>query len=133
MSPVTWYSLDRDQKVHDHHPVDLEAALLLLGRHVSDAGFSSSETFEEYVSASTFGLSRDEHNFLELSIITPSQVFVQVQLTTPGVPPLLRLWFGLFEREDLLSPASAAAERIRQFYTLPPDELRSELKRRPPS
>ena len=129
MEAATWYTLDRDLNTVEHHAVGVEAALRILRRYVSEVR-PFYDTGEDALASTMFGFSRSDREFVEVCVHSHCEIAVKVEIPVPGLPPLLRSLL-VYRHEETLSSIEDAAEWVRRFFMLPPDQLRTSLGDQP--
>ncbi len=120
------YSIDENLATRDHHEVSLENALAIVKRYMTEMR-PSDETGEEALSSTMFGFFRSDKEFIEICMHSPSEISVKIELPVPGRHWLVRLWRGDFQHEETVHSLGAVNERVRQFFNVSPNELRSQL------
>lgn len=126
MNDPIWYSIDENLATQDHHEVDLNEALAITQRYATSVR-SHYESFEEAYSQTTFGFIRSGKEFIEIGVCSPSEILVKFELPRADTPWIIRLLRGPFQYEETVHSVDALEERVRQFFNMTPDELRSQL------
>jgi len=126
MDTIHWYSINESLAIQDGDAVTCDEALAIVRRYCRDLQpyYSSGE---EACAATTFGFARSSIEFIEISLHTPGLISVWIELPVSGVPWFLRPWWGFFRHEEEVYSPSVLEDRVRQFFTLPADQLRKCL------
>jgi hypothetical protein len=128
MANPTWYSIDQNLTTQEHVQVSLEEALAIVRRYFADVQ-PSYPSGEEALARTMFGFSRSNNEFVEIGVNGPTEASVKVELPLQGVSWFRRLLGGgVFQHEETVS-SQGVEERVRQFFTLSTDDLRTQLNR----
>jgi len=125
-STIPWYSIDRDLHVEDHDPVDVPGALAIVDRYFGQLRFDYT-TGEEAIAATVFGFARAPNDFLELGLVTPSEVSLRVELPRPKGGSFFSWLRGGFQFEEVLTSRSEVAQRVEQYFALSPEQFQTQL------
>jgi hypothetical protein len=131
---LTWYSIDAHQKLHPHPPVGLEEAIAVAHRYYANAGHSW-HSVEEAVAATMFGFMRDEDTFIEICVNDFENISYRFEIPKNYTQPHQKNFWGhirhalvgVYRSETTLTSAAALEEKIREFFTHEPAEIRDRL------
>jgi hypothetical protein len=124
--PLNWYGLTPQLQTRDDGPVTLEEALRRAQDCISrlQPHYASGE---EALVATTFGLSHANEYFVEFCVHAPDEISLHFEI--PNTPWYRALFRGRRANWRTLHSSSEVSEAIRQFFTLPPAELDTALRR----
>jgi hypothetical protein len=126
MNNPNWYSTDENVTVQNRRSVDLEEALAIVQRYYAEVR-PFYETFEEAMSATMFGFSRSDEEFIEICMCDPGEISVKIELPVTGTSWIPRFLRAPFQHEETVQSLGAVEERVRQFFTMAPNELKAAV------
>ncbi len=118
--------MSRECKVVDHGPVSLEGAIAIARDYFGRAD-TVYQTAEEGTEATMFGIGSN-CTFIEFGIISSSHISCRFEVAKKSGSWLSRFFAGVFQRDSKLTSEAQMIERIREFYTTPPEDLVARYK-----
>lgn len=117
-----WYSMNQNLSTEEHSPVNLPEALQIADKYWERAG-ENFQTREEALPATTFGFGW-KGNLMEISINGPAEISC--------ILGTMEMWprKGTRELEEKLHDRDTMRQRIQEFFTCSPEELRRRFKHR---
>ena len=127
---ITWYSYNEHEQYERQPPVDLAAALEVARRY-----YAYADTYYETKGASRaaqcFGIWRDDGTYIEIWVQRPNIISYTFKTDAPLPPNATELEHQIDAKHgnDVLTLKSweELEEKIRQFYTEDPAEIRRKL------
>ena len=114
MTNITHYSIDTSFKTVEHGAVTKEQALQIVDKYSAmQVGLKGSA--EEVVSKSLFGVSLDEHRFIEIATETDSRF--RVKLEMPGK-------WRLYQKEITIEGLTRLHDIVEHFFTMSLDDFK---------
>ncbi|MEZ0223664.1 MAG: hypothetical protein ACAH83_03860 [Alphaproteobacteria bacterium] len=124
-----WYSCDTQLHTKDHPPVDLAGALDIARKYYANAD-KQYATVEEASMETVFGIRRDDKTSVEISVHRPRNIsfhFKTKTLLNPESSKVEKTLDHGYDSEVILKSWEELEERIREFYTQEPSEIRRRM------
>jgi hypothetical protein len=115
-SKVNWYSVNRDQKIEEHEPVDLKRAIEIADQYLARGG----EKFKdgnEALAATMFGFCKSKTGFIEICVNGPKQISYKLESFKPNNSGLQKLRKGAFQSEEELQSREQLVQKITEFFS----------------
>jgi hypothetical protein len=119
---IKWYSMNLDQKVEEHEPIDLERAIKIADQYLA----SGNEKFKddiEAIAATMFGFSKSKSNFIEICINGPKQISYKFEFSNPEASWFQKLRNATFRYEDELHSRDKLIQKITDFFSFSSERL----------
>lgn len=127
MNDPTWYTIDENLATRERHTVNLDEALALAKKYVMEVR-PFYESGEQAIAATRFGFSRSSNEFIEIDVQSPSEIAVRIELPRKPMPWIIRLILGPFQHEETVASIDALLQRVCDFFTMAPCDLREKLR-----
>jgi hypothetical protein len=128
---LVWYSLNEQHQIHDQPPVDLAGALDIARKYFA-CGDRQYITEGEAGAATVFGIRRDQKTYIEIAVHRPDNISYHFKTRTYLNPEASKPEHALdagYSADLVLKSWEELEEKIRQFYTEEPSEIRRRLAR----
>lgn len=125
---ISWYSFNEEQNLCEHPPIDLGTALVVVEDYFAHTLKPSFASGEQALAETMFGFSRSPSEFIEVCLNGPSQISYVFELTESDASGLRKLLGGTFRYETELKSKSELIERVREFYTVSPAQIKRQLE-----
>ncbi len=126
---ISWYSITGNLDAEERGPIQLQDALALLDRYLS-AGNLTFEDAEQALATTMFGFKRSNSEFIELCVNGPDQISYRLEIWDLRGPWYRQLFRRVFKHEEELHSREAAVQKVVEFFTTAPEELKRRLERR---
>jgi hypothetical protein len=119
---IKWYSMNLDQKVEGHDPIDLKRAI-----EIVDGYFASrNEKFKddkEAIAATMFGFSKSKSNFIEICVNGTKQISFKFEFSNPEASWFQKIRSATFRYEDELHSRDKLIQKITDFFSFSSERL----------
>jgi hypothetical protein len=126
-SEIKWYSMNLDQKVEEHEPIDLKRALEIADQYL-DRGRGKFESAEEAIAATMFGFSKSKSEFIEICINGPKRISYKIECSNPNASWFQKLRGGTIRHEDELHSRDKLIHKITEFFSYPSEYFIQQYK-----
>jgi hypothetical protein len=121
--PIQWYSINRDLVIEVHEEVLLNDALRIVDGYLAKAG-TRYESGEEALAETFFGFCHSDAEFIEICIKGITEISYSFE-----VPKSTIFGFqGVFQHEEVLRSRDELIQKVHEFFTTPPQEIRQRLE-----
>jgi hypothetical protein len=78
-----------------------------------------------------FGFSRSETEFVEICINGPTRISYKFEMSDPGASWLRKAFqAGVFQYEEELHSKQELIQKVEEFFTTPPIEIKRRIQKR---
>jgi hypothetical protein len=129
LGSISWYSITADVNVKDNGAVDLNGALKIVDEYMFRAG-KVYEYAEDAVAETMFGFSRSESEFIEICVDGVNQISYKFEYAEPSGSWFTRFFGGVYQYEEELDSKEKLIEKVTNFFTKTPQEIKEGYKGR---
>jgi len=119
---INWYSINLDQKVEEHEPIDLERAIKIADQYLA-RGNEKFKDDREAVAATMFGFSKSKSNFIEICINRPKQISFKFEFSNPEASWFQKFRNATFRYEDEFHSRDKLIQKITDFFSFSSERL----------
>jgi hypothetical protein len=119
---IKWYSMNLDQKVEEHEPIDLKQAIKIADQYLT-RGNEKFKDDREAIAATMFGFSKSKSNFIEICVNGPKQISFKFEFSNPEASWFQKLRNATFRYEDELHSHDKMIKKITDFFSFSSEQL----------
>lgn len=124
---IKWYSMNLDQKVEEHEPIDLKRAIEIADQYLV-RGDEKFKNDREAFAATMFGFSKSKTNFMEVCVSGQKQISYKFEFSNPKASWFQKLRNATFRYEDELHSRDKLIQKITDFFSLSSEQLAQSYK-----
>ncbi len=102
---------------------------------IVDAYFAAAgkkyDSGEEAIAATMFGFFHSRTDFIELCVNGPRQISYRFEMMDLSASWFRKLFNKVFQYEAMLDSRKALEAKVREFFTMPMEEIKGRLMRKP--
>ncbi len=123
LGPISWYSITPNISVQHNEVIDLNGALKIVDDYMFKAG-KVYEYAEDALAETMFGFSRSESEFIEICVDGANQISYKFEYADLGGSWLIKLFGGIYQYEEELDSKEKLVEKVKDFFTKTPQEIK---------
>jgi hypothetical protein len=113
---IKWYSMNLDQKIEEHEPIDLKRAIEITDQYLA-RGREKFKSDKEAIAATMFGFSKSKTEFIEICVNGSEQISYKFEFSNLDASWFQKLQNKTFRLEEELKSGDELVQKVTEFFS----------------